>query len=370
MKSLLEHSHQLRDEWAYDLNEGIDPREISYGSERKFWWRCPQDHVWRASANTRTSRPRGCPYCAGNLPVSGVNDFLTIFPEEAGEWHPGENQGSPANFLPASMTVVVWLCSTCARSWSSRILDRTLYHRKCPYCVPRGLIAGRNDLASLAPAVAAQWDSDLNELSPPEVHAGSNKVYSWVCSEGHRWKATPADVCRVWRYQFAGRPDAKKIGCPECAKERIGGAGPRGLLCQEYPHLGKEWDKKANGIAFHDLKTTSGSDRKFWWRCSQDHTWQASPKGRGRYGRGCPYCSNRRVWPGFNDLGTVIPQALKFWDKENNEGLDPSQIAPTSRVKVSWMCPQGHKFVKSPTQAMRSGIEGLRLSCPQCRSVS
>src|SRR5450631_101763 len=53
-------------EWDYKRNTKITPRDVTFGSHVKVWWRCSQnpDHSWRACVGDRT-RGTGCPECAG-----------------------------------------------------------------------------------------------------------------------------------------------------------------------------------------------------------------------------------------------------------------------------------------------------------------
>ncbi len=55
----------------------------------------------------------------------------------------------------------------------------------------------------------------------------------------------------------------------------------------------KEWDYEKNqGIS--PFLISRGSGKKFWWRCQKNHSWQDSVLHR-KHGRGCPYCSGRRI---------------------------------------------------------------------------
>jgi hypothetical protein len=50
---------------------------------------------------------------------------------------------------------------------------------------------GINDLMTLHPSIAAQWDYGVNkELTPQQVRSQSNRVVGWECGLGHRWLAT------------------------------------------------------------------------------------------------------------------------------------------------------------------------------------
>ena len=71
------------------------------------------------------------------------------------------------------------------------------------------LIPGQNDLATVNPGLAAQWDYEANrDLKPTMVSAGSSKKVGWVCEKGHRWPATIAS-------RNAG------AGCRTCAGVKI-----------------------------------------------------------------------------------------------------------------------------------------------------
>lgn len=56
---------ELMQEWRWDLNRGIDPRELPPGSHKKAWWTCRAGHVWRTEIVVRAVGGHGCPICAG-----------------------------------------------------------------------------------------------------------------------------------------------------------------------------------------------------------------------------------------------------------------------------------------------------------------
>ena len=54
-------------QWHPGLNGALTPEQVTAGSHRKVWWRCPEGHVWQAVVYARTGkRGSGCPVCAGN----------------------------------------------------------------------------------------------------------------------------------------------------------------------------------------------------------------------------------------------------------------------------------------------------------------
>ena len=70
--------------------------------------------------------------------------------------------------------------------------------------------------------------------------------------------------------------------------------------------LMKEYDYKKNKNI--DLDTlTLGSNKKIWWICSKGHEWETSIAKRTIRNNNCPYCSNQRIFKGYNDLATINP---------------------------------------------------------------
>ncbi len=75
----------------------------------------------------------------------------------------------------------------------------------------------------------------------------------------------------------------------------------------------------------------------------------------------CPYCSNQKLLPGFNDLATRYPELLKEWDFNKNK-IKPNQIMPGAHKKVWWKCPFGHSYSSYPYNKI--GIN--HSDCPIC----
>jgi len=89
-------------------------------------------------------------------------------------------------------------------------------------------------------------------------------------------------------------------------------------LCTVFPEVANEadgWDASTY---------LPGSNKKKWWKCKFGHRWEATIYDRtGRDKTGCPYCSNKKVLAGFNDLKTRHPEIAK-----QACGWDPSSVMP------------------------------------------
>ena len=180
---------ELAAQWHPTRNGKLTPQEVSTGTPRKVWWRCEKGHEWQASVLSRT-HGTGCPVCAGKVILPGRNDLASLFPEIAAQWHPTRNGAlTPERVSPYSNRKVWWRCGL-GHEYQATVGARAKADSGCPYCGGRRVLAGFNDLATLAPEVAVQWHPTLNgNLTSSMVTVGSHRKAWWLCPEGHVWKA-------------------------------------------------------------------------------------------------------------------------------------------------------------------------------------
>ena len=154
---LLEERYpKLRSEFDKELNKEVDFHQLTIGSRRKIWWRCPKqaDHIWLASINQRTSgkKLRGCPVCAGKKVVKS-NSLATTHPNIASQWHQEKNYPlTPHGVTTGSNKKVWWKCSNePTHSWVASPKLRTQHKNNCPIC---------NSLGYLFPILTERMASD------------------------------------------------------------------------------------------------------------------------------------------------------------------------------------------------------------------
>lgn len=358
----------LVSEWCTPRNGGLKPADVTYGSIRKVWWTCTKGHAWRASPNDRTSRPRGCPVCSGHSVLPGFNDLATTRPDLVCDWHPSANGDlTPAAVVAGSTIRVWWQCHVCQFEWATKVCARALSNTGCSSCAGTVTVAGVNTLAVVSPTAAAMWVPSLNNgLTADQVHSGTNKRYTWRCPRGHAWVAPVNRMVSAHNNQPLGR-HLSTTGCPVCGTSHNQHLTPRGTIAQEYPHLVTEWDFSRNDPNVTPDTVTAGSDRKIWWLCSLGHSWQAQAKSRCSRGLGCPYCSHRRVLPGYNDLATLDPALAACWHPTLNDTLTPEMVTPRSSKSVYWLCPQGHTSQGNVSAKVGSSLTApTTLACMKC----
>lgn len=280
--------------------------------------------------------------------VKGKNDLMTLFPQIAKEWVTEKNQGfTPDMVTTGSNEKVWWRCSS-GHTWEAFICTRTR-GAGCPYCANKRVLVGYNDLMTTYPNIAKEWNYNLNgDISPKDVTFGSNKQMWWICLKGHSYK------CPV-ESRIRGR------GCPICAGQKV----LKGFndLATVNPELASEWNYSRNAPLTPE-QITSGTRRKVWWICKNNHEWEASIASRN-HGFGCPYCSGRFAVTGENDLKTKNPELLMEWHPTKNGDLLPETLKPYSKTKVWWRCSKcGNEWEAFVAYRMAGN------GCPACNRIN
>lgn len=206
----------------------------------------------------------------------------------------------------------------------------------------------KNSFGSRHPEIAKEWHPTKNgNLKPEMFSCGSHQNITWICEYGHEW---PAEI----KTRVSG------CGCPVCANKIL----LKGFndLATKRPDLAEEWHPTKNG----DLKPTDVLFREkheVIWRCRKNpkHEWQASVIDRFNGRRGCPFCSNRKVLAGDNDLATKRPDLAEEWHPTKNGNKKPSEYVPGSSEKIRWRCPVcGHEWRTSIVSRNKGS------GCPEC----
>lgn len=337
----------LLNQWVDDKNLPLTPNKISRGSKNKVWWQCEKGHQWQAAVYTRTGGRTGCPVCAGKVAKAGENDLAYCFPELARQWNPTRNgRLTAAQVLPGSHRLVWWQCEN-GHEWRAQIKSRVA-GSGCPVCVNRKIVPKENGLAVQYPELVRQWHPTKNgAITPDTVAPGTTRKVWWVCERGHEWQAS-----------IASRT-SNGTGCPVCAGKKVI-EGENDLFSQ-FPTIAAQWHSTKNA-PLKPQQVTPNSNKKVWWRCEKGHEYQAAVSARIMHGSGCPYCSGRKVLPGFNDLATLQADVAKQWHGTLNGTLTPQMVTTGSHRKVWWECEQGH--VWQAVIYSRTGPQ--KCGCPIC----
>jgi len=331
----------LKDRWNWTRNTHLDPSKLSKGSEKRAWWICERGHEFEKQIFNMVRS--GCPYCSNRAVLAGYNDLATVRPDLALEFDVEKNGGrDPSSYLAGTATKVWWKCDK-GHSFQAKVSNRKFSNSSCPYCVGLFVIPGLTDLASKFPDAASTWDKHLNKtITPDSVSPGSEKKAWWKCPKGHSWQMRIKD--RVIHRQ----------GCSVCANHQI----IRGVndLASIAPEIAKTLAPDLNPTDFaYTVGTHSG--KRAWWKCAKGHVYESPVKRRHQ--SGCPVCAGQKVLPGVNDLETQNPDAAAHFLQGIN-GISPSEVLVSSRVSYFWECDSGHQFKAHPDSVSKGNW------CPYC----
>jgi len=205
-QSLLITNPKLASEWHTANNGTLTPRDVTAGSGKKVWWKCPKgdDHEWPAVIANR-AKGIGCPICSNQMVVKS-NSLGTVRPDLAEEWHPTKNKDlTPFDVLPSASRKIWWQCrKNPSHEWEAKLNNR--YNgRGCSICANQKIVK-ENSLGTVNPSLVEQWHPTKNgKLTPFDVAPSSISKVWWKCPKGddHEWQATV-------NHRATG------TGCPKC----------------------------------------------------------------------------------------------------------------------------------------------------------
>ncbi len=157
----------------------------------------------------------------------------------------------------------------------------------------------------------------------------------------HRWKASVIQ-------RTVGGYSGKGTGCPFCSGVRtLAGFND---LATTHPELA------AQAVGWDPSKFSAGSSKSVAWKCGRNHSWKALIVSRTRErAADCPYCTNRKLLKGFNDLQTTHPEIAAEAD-----GWDPTSVTRGMDKSRKWKCSAGHKWKTDVIVRTRGS------GCPSC----
>ncbi len=308
---------------------GWDPKSVTTMSGKKVSWKCQKGHITEVRIASKVISDGNCSVCSGHKVSPGFNDLKTTHPDlakEADGW-------DPEKITKGHDKKLAWKCEN-GHKWEANVYTRTGKLKVgCPVCYGRKVQIGYNDLKSLFPQIANEADG----WNPELISAGNNEKFSWICKKGHRWKMSPDQRTR------------RGSGCQVCSNNQL--LIGYNDLSTTHPDLAEQavgWDPRT---------VMAGSGKSLKWRCKLEHQWSATVESRTVNKTDCPYCANKKVLIGFNDLQSKYPEIAK-----ESYGWNPELVIPGSKKKMNWKCQLGHIY--SASAGSRTGKN--LTSCPIC----
>lgn len=309
----------LLDSWDFDKNN-ISPYEVTYGSQKKVWWKCEKHGSYNSSISGRAIKNYECPYCS-NRKVCENNCLATTHPEIAKQLLVEKSGFGPKDVVGKSNKTAYWRCEK-GHEWKTTIAARAS-GSGCHYCSGYKMLEKDSFYNRSREIYERYWDKENNTIDPKKVSYGSNKRVNCKCEKGHKWKLSLKRL-------------SNKEGCPYCSGRRL--CDDNNLLfCN--PKLCREWHPIKNKLGPKNYLHHSG--KRVWWKCEKEHEWKAVIASRVR-GNGCPYCANKKVCLD-NCLATKNPELSKQMIVEKT-GFGPYDVVEKSKKMAWWKCEKGHEW--------------------------
>lgn len=424
---MVENVKDLMDLWDVINNKeaGNDPKLIPVNSCKEVFWICNNGHSWKEKVSRVFSRKNKCLYCSGRLVWSGKNDLQTLYPEIAAEWDFEKNNITPDKISPRDTRVFWWKCKNGHPSFRRSVEHRVNRRDICPYCTGRKVLPGVNDLQTLYPNIAKEWDYDNNGgVLPSEVSPETWKFYNWICPKGHHYSMKV----------HLRTHSIKSVDCPKCVKahstsfpeqaiyyytkqyfpdalNRYKGLSASGLELDIYIpswNIGIEYD----GKIFHGTKEAQARDRYKYKICKErgiklirvcegdaPDTLFLDSADKIYYIKKRPsdlemdaflysFLSGLTIWSRNTEyltidinikrdrpkileylidteksFGALYPDLAKNWDTESNGNLTPYMLTPGSNHEVFFKC---DRCGKRWSATISSVTKWKRTLCKKC----
>lgn len=373
---------ELTKEWHPTKNLPLTPNRVAEGSHKKVWWLCEKGHDWEAEVKSRSIN-HGCPYCSNQKILKGYNDLATTHPNMVEEWHPTKNGKLTPFDIGAGSTKRVWWQCAKGHEWNVKVVSRTSLKSGCPECVKSiGTSFQEQAIYYYFRKVADaynRWDKLGKEIDIylPRLGVGiehnvdyfhdREKNQEKVCffrEKGirlilvygakndsvlgdiveyayntYKYESLEWAILKVFQMVGIDAPEINvardEMDICSCYMDLL----KEKSLAKCYPELAMEWHPTKNKKLKPDY-ITAQSGRKAWWLGKCGHEWPAAINSRVR-GNGCPYCANKKVLAGFNDLATTHPDIAKEWHPIKNGDLTPQQVTYGNGKKVWWIREDG-----------------------------
>lgn len=347
---------QLCREWATDLNKTLTPSDVTTGSRKSVWWRCPKGHEWKAAITSRT-HGSGCPRCSNQSSKPEARllaELQALFPEIKSRHKIGKIEVDA--FIPDLKIGIEYDGSYYHRNKEAKDREKNRLLKSA------GVQLIRVRHKPLQKIEDNDVLVDADDLSKPDL----NSVVHSICQIAAAESVSGAIVSYIARDKFLNE---------ELFREYISvfpSPLPQLSLNTLFPEISAEWDLDKNKPLM-PLNFPPGSNHKTWWVCSKGHSYQSAIISRTG-GHGCPFCAGnfridtqraeRSAWLAESNSALTVthPRLAAEWHPTANN-YTPDDVSAGSTYKVWWQCVQGHEWEATVYNRSKSSNPS---GCPYC----
>lgn len=405
-------------QFLVDKNK-ILPSEITPGSQKLYWWKCKNNHIFENSPLNMT-RPYAkekeiCDYCPGGNKAWPGESFGDLYPHLLSEIDREiDKDFDEFSVKPGSHKKINWKCIK-GHKWKTAIYSRAIEGYGCKKCkMPYSRQEVRiyselkllfNDtkiryskfkeeidiyIPSLNLAIEFdgfywhknKFERDINKTKKllsknikvirireglEEITGNNIKIPVGIFTN-HEFVLVLNEIRKIFKEKSSISKINERIHLEEFQNDRLylkilsDMPAPvyENSLEYVYPKTAKKWDYEKNFPLSPD-QISKGTNEKYWFKCDESHSFDAPISAITKNDNYCPYCTSRRINKS-NSLAALYPEIAKFWDYEKNYPLKPEEVAPNYNKHVWWICSENHPPHKGTCNKKVNSKSG----CPYC----
>lgn len=315
---------------------------------KQIYWKCLDcNEIFDSTLNSMITCQRygnkGCPFCA-HTRVRPGESFADMHPKLMKEFSP-DNKINPYEYLPGSAEEAIWICKKDPRhTWNATFYLRARGDGNCPYCHQVILNENLNSFAAVYPQYKDIY-SKKNKKPVNKIFFNTRYKFKWTCPTCHG--DYPASISEIVN---------SKKKCPFCHEGRIlPGFNSFAAL---FPNIANMLSPKNNFDA--DCCSPYSKVHALWAcsTCGGEYPADIVEMVEGKCE--CPFCTNKRVLPGFNSLDITHPEISNLWSNNNNRNTNTIMAQISEPYK--WICKVCNNEYIAPVNKMVNGES----TCPFC----
>lgn len=227
-----------------------------------------------------------------------------------------------------SSKVINWKCEK-EHSFKEKVSLMYRRKHKCFYCTGRQVLSGENDLKTLYPELAAEFDIEKNNITPDKISPKDTGLYWWTCKNSH-----PS-----FQQSVEHRVSRNTI-CPYCTGRKI--ISGKSDLETLFPEIAKEWDtSKNNGILPSEVSPYSYTS--YNWICPKGHSYKKKVIKRTKFHKpiDCPKCV-KAYSTSFPEQAIYyyakkcFPDAINRYKEPFEKGMELDIYIPMYRLGIEY----------------------------------
>ena len=375
----------ILEEWDYELNT-ITPNDVTPRSHTKVIWKCRKcGYRYPAAINNRMGGS-GCPCCAGQIVVEGINDLASKCPDLLKEWDYEKNIGIDPKTIHFSAKKKTWWkckyghsypalvsdryrkgvgCSVCSRYYRTSFPEQALFFYVKKYFPdainsykPGFLKPSEIDIFVPAIRVGIEFDGqryhknidrDIKKDRICEEHGiRLIRVREPKCIKYDRKDETI--ILKDLSFDELSNAISKVLSYLEIKNSKVDveidkneiitifhEVAVSDSIAILYPELAEEWADENGDLRPENVPAHKNKNR-YYWKCKKcTSIWKAGLTERIN-GSKCPVCQNKSIVVGINDLATTHPDLVQEWCYDLNSPRSPQDYTYGSNDDAYWKC--------------------------------